>query len=128
MLSPGAETATSMAEKALVRLRKICLRFPEATEKPFGNHVTFRVRDKNFAMYMDNHHGDGRVGLWCKAPLGAQDVLVNADPERFFVPPYVGPKGWVGVHLDRRIDWKGVTQLVADSYRLIAPKRLANSI
>ena len=117
-----------MADTALTRLRKICLAFPEAREKPFGEHVTFRVRDKNFAMYMDNHYGDGRVALWCKAPHGAQEVLVSADSEQFFVPPYVGPKGWVGVRLDRRIDWKGVTQLVTDSYRLIAPKRLANSI
>ena len=116
-----------MAGKVLAQLRKICLGFPEATEKPFGKHVTFRVRDKNFAMYMDNHHGDGRVALWCKAPLGAQEVLVKADSEQFFVPPYVGPKGWVGVRLDRRIDWTGVTHLVTDSYRLIAPKRLANS-
>jgi predicted DNA-binding protein (MmcQ/YjbR family) len=117
-----------MAGDALIRLRKICLALPQATEKPFGKHVTFRVRDKNFAMYMDNHHGDGRIALWCKAARGAQEVLVQADPSQFFVPPYVGPKGWVGVRLDRRIDWRGVAQLITDSYRMIAPKRLADSV
>src|SRR5215813_15642881 len=101
-----------MAEQALHRLRKICLALPEAVEKPFGAHVTFRIRDKNFAMYMDNHHGDSRLALWCKAPKGAQEILTEADPERFFVPPYVGPKGWIGLRLDRAIDWKALTDLV----------------
>lgn len=117
-----------MAGKPLNRLRKICLAFPEAVEKPFGAHLTFRVRDKNFAMYMDNHHGDGRLALWCKAPKGAQEILTEADPERFFVPPYVGPKGWIGVRLDRAIDWKALTNLVIESYQMIAPKRLVSLV
>ena len=69
--------------------------------------------------------GDGRVSMWCKAPPGAQVVLVGSDPERFFVPPYVGHRGWVGVRLDIEIDWDEVAGIVEESYRMTAPKRLA---
>ena len=113
------------AGTALKRLRDICLALPEATEKPFGGHTdpTWRVRDKIFVMFNGTDHGD-EVSLWCKAPPGAQDVLVDGDPERFFVPPYVGHNGWVGVRLDRPPDWDVVAALVIDSYRMTAPKRL----
>lgn len=96
----------------------------------FGGHTTptFRVRDKIFARYEDGYHVDGRPSLWCKAPPGAQDVPVGADPARFFVPPYVGNNGWVGVWLDVPVDWDVVAGLVADSYRLTAPKRLAAAL
>ena len=115
------------ADEHLQRLRTICLTLPEAAEQVFGGHThpTFRVRGKIFAMYMDDHHGDGRVALWCKAPPGAQGVLVGANPERFFAPPYVGPKGWIGVRLDGAVDWDEVAGLVADSYRMTAPRRLS---
>ena len=111
---------------ALERLREICLALPEATEKPFGGHTdpTWRVRDKIFVMFNGADHGD-EVSLWCKAPAGAQEVLVSGDPERFFVPPYVGHNGWVGVRLDLPVDWDFVAGLVTDSYRMTAPKRLA---
>lgn len=111
----------------LPRLREICLSLPQATESVFGGHTTptFRVRNKIFAMLQDDHHGDGRLALWCKAAPGAQAVLVGSAPGRFFVPPYVGPKGWIGIRLDRDIDWGLVVDLVRDSYILIAPKRLA---
>ena len=108
----------------LGRLRKICLGLPEATEKEAWGAPTFRVRDKMFGMYVNDHHGDGRVALWCKAPAGAQDILVGSDPERFFVPPYVGHKGWIGVRLDVKVDWDEVTAHVEESYRMTAPKRL----
>ena len=75
-------------------------------------------------MYLDDHHGDGRVALWLKAPAGAQDVLVRADPKRFFVPPYVGPSGWVGVALGGRPRWSQVAELVEEAWRLVAGKRL----
>ncbi len=91
-------------------------------EKQAWGDPTFRVRDRIFAM---EKRGDGRVSLWCKAPLGSQAVLVGADPARFFVPPYVGPKGWIGMRLDGGPDWDEVAALVRRSYRLIAPKRLA---
>ena len=87
------------------RLRAICLALPDATEIETGGDPTFRVRGKIFAM---EKRGDGRISVWCKAPPGSQMVLVGADPDRFFVPPYVGPKGWIGMRLDRNPDWKEV--------------------
>jgi predicted DNA-binding protein (MmcQ/YjbR family) len=107
------------------RLRAICLALPEAVERETWGDPTFRVRDKIFAM---EKRGDGRISLWCKAPPGSQMVLVGADPERFFVPPYVGHKGWIGVRLDDDPDWGEVATLVRRSYRLIAPKRLAGMV
>jgi predicted DNA-binding protein (MmcQ/YjbR family) len=104
------------------RLRTICLALPEAVEKEAWGDPTFRVREKIFAM---EKRGDGRISVWCKAPPGSQMVLVGADPKRFFVPPYVGHKGWIGMRLDDGPDWGEVAQLVRRSYRLIAPKRLA---
>ena len=112
------------AARALTRLRKLCLALPEATEKEAWGSPTFRVRDKLFAHYLNDHHGDGRVALWCKAPVGDQDVLVESDPKVFFVPPYVGHKGWIGVRLDRDPDWDEVAELLEESYRMTAPKRL----
>jgi hypothetical protein len=109
---------------ALARVRKMCLALPEAHEKTAWGAPTFRVRDRQFAMYLDNHHGDGRLALWCKAPPGAQEALVGADPERFFVPPYVGPSGWLGIHLDKGLDWGVIAGLVRDGYLEAAPKRL----
>ncbi|HEU5327791.1 MAG TPA: MmcQ/YjbR family DNA-binding protein [Thermomicrobiales bacterium] len=113
-----------MQKEPLERVRALCLALPEATEKAEGRPA-FQMRGKTFAMYMDNHHDDGRVALWCKAAPGAQDVPVRADSERFFVPPYVGPQGWVGMRLDRDIDWEEVGAILVDAYRLQAPKRLA---
>jgi predicted DNA-binding protein (MmcQ/YjbR family) len=104
------------------RLRAICLALPEASEKETWGDPTYRVRDKIFAM---EKRGDGRLSLWCKAPPGSQMVLVGADPKRFFAPPYVGAKGWVGVRLDDEPDWEEVEALVRRSYRLVAPTRLA---
>lgn len=111
-----------MSKQTIGRLRALCLALPEAVEKEAWGDPTFRVRDKIFAM---EKRGDGRISVWCKAPPGSQMVLVGADPERFFVPPYVGHKGWVGMRLDGGPDWKEVDTLVRRSYRLIAPKRLA---
>jgi predicted DNA-binding protein (MmcQ/YjbR family) len=107
------------------RLRQICLALPEATEQETWGDPTFRVRTKIFAM---PKQGDGRLSVWCKAPPGAQEALVSTDPARFFAPPYVGPKGWIGIRLDRQVDWDEVSELVTGSYRLIAPKRLAARI
>jgi hypothetical protein len=108
----------------LAHVRDICLALPEAHEKEAWGAPTFRVRDKLFAMYTDNHHNDGRVTLWCNATHEVQEQLVEADPKRFFVPPYVGPKGWIGVYLDRGLEWKVVAELVREAYRKTAPKRL----
>jgi predicted DNA-binding protein (MmcQ/YjbR family) len=112
-----------MSEQAIDRLRAICLALPEAVEKEAWGDPTFRVREKIFAM---EKRGDGRTSVWCKAPPGSQMVLVGADPDRFFVPPYVGHKGWIGMRLDNEPDWSEVAEVVRRSYRLIAPKRLAS--
>jgi hypothetical protein len=87
---------------------------------------TFRVRNKLFAMYASasTHHGSGRPAVWCKAGPGNQGVMVRAAPDRFFVPPYVGPSGWIGAWLDGAIDWIELEDLLRDSYALVAPKRL----
>jgi hypothetical protein len=113
-----------MRKDPLLRLRAICLALPEATEKQAWGYPTFRVRDRLFAMYMHDHHGDGRIALWCNAPPGDQELLIRTDPDLYFVPPYVGPRGWVGVHLNKVRDWSLVADLVREGYRLVAPKRL----
>ena len=97
-----ATTPTTPA-KALAQVRQICLALPEATERLSHGSPTFFVRDKKtFVMFVDDHHGDGILGIWCAAPPGVQEQLVDEEPERFFVPPYVGHRGWLGVRLDRR--------------------------
>jgi len=109
----------------LARARRICLALPEATEKEAWGAPTFRVRDKLFAMYADDVHGDGRTALWLNAEANTQRQFVASDPERFFSPPYVGCKGWIGIRLDRGLDWEVVAQFVREAYLLTAPKRLA---
>jgi hypothetical protein len=115
-----------MPPSPLTRLRKLCLALPEAHEVEAWGEPTFRVRNKLFAMYAapNNHHGAGRPAVWCKAAPGNQSLMVRAEPGRYFVPPYVGPSGWVGVWLDRDPDWAEVRDLMRDSYRLTAPKKL----
>jgi hypothetical protein len=112
----------------LARLRKVCLALPEAHEVEAWGEPTFRVRNKLFAMYASaaNHHGNGRPSVWCKAAPGNQALMVRAAPDRYFVPPYVGPSGWVGVWLDRGADWVELADLLRDAYVLVAPKRLAS--
>jgi len=113
-----------MAKDPLEKLRQICLAFPEATERLSHGEPTWFVRDKKtFANYA-NHHHDDRLAFWCAAPDGAQEMLVGSYPERFFVPPYVGHRGWLGVYLDVPVDWDEIADLVAASYRRVAPKRL----
>jgi hypothetical protein len=115
-----------MPAAPLARLRKLCLALPEAHEVEAWGEPTFRVRNKLFAMHANasNHHGGGRPAVWIKAEPGNQDLMVRTAPERFFVPPYVGPSGWVGVWLDRGVDWAELADLLRDAYRLTAPKRL----
>lgn len=110
-----------MNDDALDKLRAICMAFPEATEAGGVGDPTFKVREKIFAM---QHGMDGRPSMWCKAPGGLQAVLVASNPERFFVPPYVGRHGWIGLWLDVELEWDEVADLVDDSYRMTAPKRL----
>jgi len=110
----------------LARLAAICAELPEANRTDSGRHATFRVRGRTFAYYLDDHQGDGIVGLACKVPGGQHETLVETDPDRFYRPAYIAHRGWIGVRLDRGpIDWDDVAGFVVGSYRLAAPKRLA---
>jgi hypothetical protein len=94
-------------------------------ERAGARHLVFKVRKKLFAYYVYDHHGDGRIALLCKAPPGEQSQLVDEDPERYFVPPHVGPRGWVGLRLDSsRVDWKAIKNLLSVAYVLTAPDKL----
>ena len=115
-----------MNDEALERMRAICLALPEAVEAGGVGNPSFKVRDKIFAMRHDLHQG--RWSIWCKAGPGMQDMLVGAEPERYFVPPYVGHHGWVGIWLNEEMDWTMVADLVEKSYRLTAPKRLTRQL
>ncbi len=98
---------------------------PEVIERPSHGAPTFFVRGKtSFVMFHDDHHGDGILGIWCAAPPGVQAELVETEPERFFRPPYVGHRGWIGVRLDVAPDWAELRGIVADAYRQVAPKSL----
>jgi hypothetical protein len=103
----------------------LCLALPGATERlSHGEPTWFIGGKKTFVMFADHHHDD-RLAFWCAAPAGAQEMLVAADPERFFRPPYVGMRGWIGVYLDvLNVDWDEIADLIADAYREVAPKRL----
>jgi hypothetical protein len=118
----------SERERVLERLREICLGLPETSERPSHGAPTFFVRGKRaFVMVLTDHHGDGRFAIWCAAPEGVQAMLASADVERFFVPPYVGHRGWLGVRLDRGLDWSELTGIVEDAYAVVAPRALVEA-
>jgi len=118
---------------ALERIRRLCLALPETSERPSHGAPSFFVREKKcFLMVLDDHHRDGIFGIWCAAPPGNQELLIAADPARFFRPPYVGHRGWLGVRLDgagggaggAAIDWDEIAGIVEDAFATVAPKRL----
>jgi hypothetical protein len=112
-------------ERTLAHIRQICLAFPETSERLSHGAPTFFVRGKRaFLMVLTDHHGDGRFAVWCAAPDGLQRMLVEADPERFFVPPYVGHRGWLGVRLDRGLDCDELAGIAEDAYAEVAPPKL----
>ncbi|MGH2971105.1 MAG: MmcQ/YjbR family DNA-binding protein [Gaiellaceae bacterium] len=116
-------------EDVLGRLRAICLALPETSERPSHGAPSFFIRGKTcFVMLLDDHHGDGRFAIWCAAPAGDQQLLVDADPEKFFVPPYVGHRGWLGVRLDRGRDWEEIAGIVEDAFCTVAPKKLVDQL
>lgn len=112
-----------MNQQALTRLRAICLALPDAEERETWGIATWRIRARIFCMWSVTD--DAEAALWCKAPPGIQEMLVEAAPERFYVPPYVGHKGWIGVVLDASVDWNETAALVRRSWRMTAPRRLA---
>jgi predicted DNA-binding protein (MmcQ/YjbR family) len=116
-------------DRRLTRLTAICLALPEAVRETMGDHAAFTVRGKKFAYFLNDHHGDGIVSVCFRTEPGENAVLLASDADRFYSPAYIGPRGWVGLRLDRgEIDWNEVTDFVTDSYRLAAPKRLAVQI
>jgi hypothetical protein len=111
-------------ERTLQRLREICLGLPETSERLSHGAPTFFVREKRaFLMVLKDHHGDGRFAIWCAAADGMQGMLVEADPDKFFVPPYVGHRGWLGVRLDRGLDWDELAGIAEDAYAEVAPAK-----
>ena len=114
-----------MVDECLERVRAICLALPDVSERLSHSAPTFFIGGKKtFVMFHDDHHGDGRLALWCAAPPGVQHSLVTEEPDRFFRPPYVGGRGWLGVRLDRAVDWDEIAGICADAFRQVAPKTL----
>ena len=115
--------------EALERLSAICLELPEAKREDSGRHAAFRVRGRTFAYYLDDHHGDGIVGLNAKAAPGVAERLIEAEADRFYRPAYLGHRGWVGLRLDTAtVAWDEVAGVVVESYRLCAPRSLARAL
>ena len=116
-------------ERVLDGIRRICLELPETSERLSHGAPSFFVQGKRvFAMVLTDHHGDGRFAIWCAAGDGVQQLLVDADPERFFRPPYVGHRGWLGVRLDRGLDWNELAGILEDAYVEVAPPKLVRVV
>ena len=116
------------ARNPLAKLRKIIAAWPETSERLSHGAPTWGGGKKTFATFHVDHHGDGRVALWCKATFEQQAELVEHDPDVFFVPAYVGPSGWIGIRLDRDVDWDTVASLLEEGYRQVAPKRVLKQL
>lgn len=117
---------TAGEESILARLRKLCLALPEANERlSHGEPTWFAGKGKVFAMFDNHHHGADHVAVWLPMPRGAQEMLVESSPDRFFRPPYVGPSGWVGVVLSGKADWGTVESLLRDAFLHVATRKLA---
>lgn len=113
-------------DRRLVRLTQVCLSLSEAERELVSGHARFQVRGKTFAWYLDDHHGDGIVSVSARMPLGENREVVALDPARYYLPAYMAHRGWIALRLDLgAIDWEEVEELVTESYRLVAPKRLA---
>lgn len=115
-----------MAPSPLARLRRLCLALPDTAEVEAWGEPTFRVKGKIFAMHASpsNHHGGARESVWVKAMAENQRIMVQAEPHRYFVPPYVGPSGWIGVWIDGDADWNELAEMLKDAWRRTAPKRV----
>ncbi len=125
--TPLAQTRTRPLVRLAVlkRVRGLCLALPETSERMSHGQPTFFVGGKTaFVMYKDNHHNDGRLALWCAATPEIQQMLIRSSPERYFMPPYVGYRGWVGVRLDRDLPWADIAELIEDAFLTVAPIKL----
>jgi predicted DNA-binding protein (MmcQ/YjbR family) len=125
---PKKEPPTKAAKgehHLLRRLSNICLSLPESGRRDLNDHADFRVRGKVFAYFLNNHHGDGIISVCCKSELGENVDRASREPKRFYLPAYIGPRGWFGLRLDgEAVDWSEVENLVELSYSLVAPKTL----
>ncbi len=122
-------TANENTRDILSSLRQICLRFPETNERLSHGAPSFFIRDKKlFATLHEDHHGAGFLALWCAAAPGVQEHLIETEPERFFRPPYVGHRGWIGVRLDVDVDWGEIAAIAREAYQHVAPKTLARQL
>ena len=127
MPKPATQKRSS-EDPRLIRLSEVALAFPEAMRQTYGSHAQFLVRKKTFAYFLDNHHGDGIVAVTCKVLSGENNALAEAQPRRFYLPAYLASRGWVALRLDvGKVDWNEVRDLLAGSYLLIAPQRLAEN-
>jgi len=112
-------------DRELARVRKVCASLPEVTERPSHGSPAWFVRDKKtIAMFVDDHHGDGILGIWCAAPPGVQEQMIDEEPDVFFRPPYVGGRGWIGVRLGRKVTNDELRAILEDAFRVVAPKTL----
>ena len=119
----------SAEDPRLTRLTEIALRLPETTRKIYGSHAQFLIRKKTFAYFLDNHHGDGIVSITGKVLPGDNKALAEAQPKRFYLPAYIGSRGWVALRLDvGKVDWSEVEELLSGSYALVAPRKLAEQV
>jgi phosphoribosylglycinamide formyltransferase-1 len=128
-MASSSAKAKPKEDPRLRRVDEICLGLGETSSRRHGSHAAFLVRKKTFAYYLDNHHGDGIVAITCKVAPGDNELLAKAQPERFYLPAYLASRGWVALRLDcGEIDWEEVRELLYESYRRIAPKRLAAGV
>jgi hypothetical protein len=120
---------TGMDHERLEKLAKICVAFPGAVKDEMHGHMAFKVGKKTFAYYLNDHHGDGIVSVCCKVLPGDNERLIDANPRKFYMPSYIGPRGWVALRLDRAtVDWSEVRELVRGSYEQIAPKKFLQQL
>ena len=120
----------SQSDRRRERMISICVKLPEVTHEVVGDeHIAFKVRKKIFGYYLFDHHGDGMIAFSCKSTLSEQRRMIREDPESFFIPAYVGPRGWIGIRLDlEEVDWDTVTELARQAYQATAPRKLATLI
>jgi len=124
-----AYPSVAKRQAVLERLRRICLALPETSERLSHGAPSFFVREKKcFLMVLDDHHGDGIFGIWCAAPPRNQELLVSANADRFFRPPYVGHRGWLGVRLNDGVDWDELEGIVEDAFASVAPAKLVERL
>lgn len=121
----GHKIAKTSVRSVLTRVRKVCLSFPQTSERLSHGSPTFFIRGKrSFVTFQDNHHGDGRLALWCASSAEIRGMLVSGAPQHYFIPPYVGYLGWIGVRLDLDLEWEQIAGVVEDAYLTVAPKKL----